>query len=146
VHLGTVKFLGFQQAFKNALTGMLLGGAKDGADFDPRGRSDVEVMRFCQRCMTVIACSASDGFVPEAGLAVGALKRVKLVERDACRTTRSTYTGARFVVGGNIWETPCEIANEPRTARVNELSCELANVLGSRTSRTSCSRLLPSRV
>jgi glutamate dehydrogenase (NADP+) len=52
VHLGTVKFLGFQQVFKNALTGMPLGGAKGGADFDPRGRSDGEVMRFCQSYMT----------------------------------------------------------------------------------------------
>jgi glutamate dehydrogenase (NADP+) len=52
VHLGTIKFLGFQQVFKNALTGMPLGGAKGGADFDPRGRSDDEVMRFCQSYMT----------------------------------------------------------------------------------------------
>jgi len=52
VHLGTVKFLGFQQVFKNALTGMPIGGAKGGADFDPRRRSDDEVMRFCQSYMT----------------------------------------------------------------------------------------------
>jgi glutamate dehydrogenase (NADP+) len=54
VHLGTMKFLGFQQVFKNALTGMPLGGAKGGADFDPRGRSDDEVMRFCQSYMTEV--------------------------------------------------------------------------------------------
>jgi glutamate dehydrogenase (NADP+) len=47
-----VKFLAFQQVFKNALTGMPLGGAKGGADFEPRGRSDDEVMRFCQSYMT----------------------------------------------------------------------------------------------
>ncbi|MCO5317941.1 MAG: NADP-specific glutamate dehydrogenase [Microthrixaceae bacterium] len=52
VTLGTVKFLGFEQTFKNALTGMPLGGAKGGADFDPKGRSDGEVMRFCQSFMT----------------------------------------------------------------------------------------------
>jgi glutamate dehydrogenase (NADP+) len=52
LHLGTVKFLGFQQVFKNALTGMPLGGAKGGADFDPRERSEDEVMRFCQSYMT----------------------------------------------------------------------------------------------
>jgi glutamate dehydrogenase (NADP+) len=52
VDLGIVKFLGFEQVFKNALTGMPLGGAKGGADFDPRDRSDAEVMRFCQSFMT----------------------------------------------------------------------------------------------
>lgn len=52
VSLGTMKFLGFEQTFKNALTGMPLGGGKGGADFDPKGRSDAEVMRFCQSFMT----------------------------------------------------------------------------------------------
>ena len=52
VNLGIVKFLGFEQVFKNALTGMPIGGGKGGSDFDPRGRSDAEVMRFCQSFMT----------------------------------------------------------------------------------------------
>jgi len=52
VSLGTIKFLGFEQTFKNALSGMPIGGAKGGADFDPKGRSDGEVMRFCQSFMT----------------------------------------------------------------------------------------------
>jgi glutamate dehydrogenase (NADP+) len=52
VYLGIVKFLGFEQIFKNALTGMPIGGGKGGADFDPKGRSDDEVMRFCQSFMT----------------------------------------------------------------------------------------------
>ena len=52
VYLGIVKFLGFEQIFKNALTGMPIGGGKGGSDFDPRGRSDNEVMRFCQSFMT----------------------------------------------------------------------------------------------
>ena len=52
VHLGTVKFLGFEQTFKNALTGMPIGGGKGGADFDPKGRSEDEIMRFCQSLMT----------------------------------------------------------------------------------------------
>ena len=47
VLLGTVKFLGFEQVFKNALTGMPIGGGKGGSDFDPKGRSDGEIMRFC---------------------------------------------------------------------------------------------------
>ena len=52
VYLGIIKFLGFEQIFKNALTGMPIGGGKGGSDFDPRGRSDGEVMRFCQSFMT----------------------------------------------------------------------------------------------
>ncbi|WP_265520246.1 NADP-specific glutamate dehydrogenase [Oerskovia flava] len=52
VYLGIVKFLGFEQVFKNSLTGMPLGGGKGGADFDPRGRSEGEIMRFCQSFMT----------------------------------------------------------------------------------------------
>ncbi len=51
VYLGIVKFLGFEQIFKNALTGMPIGGGKGGADFDPRDRSDDEIMRFCQSFM-----------------------------------------------------------------------------------------------
>lgn len=52
VYLGIVKFLGFEQIFKNALTGMPIGGGKGGSDFDPAGRSDAEIMRFCQSFMT----------------------------------------------------------------------------------------------
>jgi glutamate dehydrogenase (NADP+) len=52
VTLGIIKFLGFEQIFKNALTGMPIGGAKGGSDFDPKGRSDAEIMRFCQSYMT----------------------------------------------------------------------------------------------
>ena len=52
VNLGIVKFLGFEQIFKNALTGMAIGGGKGGSDFDPKGRSDHEIMRFCQAFMT----------------------------------------------------------------------------------------------
>src|SRR5690554_5347033 len=52
VYLGIVKFLGFEQVFKNSLTGMPIGGAKGGSDFDPKGRSDGEIMRFCQSFMT----------------------------------------------------------------------------------------------
>jgi len=51
VYLGIIKFLGFEQIFKNALTGLPIGGAKGGSDFDPKGRSDDEIMRFCQSFM-----------------------------------------------------------------------------------------------
>ncbi len=52
VYLGIIKFLGFEQIFKNSLTGLPIGGAKGGSDFDPKGKSDSEVMRFCQSFMT----------------------------------------------------------------------------------------------
>ncbi|MFX0094072.1 MAG: NADP-specific glutamate dehydrogenase [Candidatus Hodarchaeota archaeon] len=52
VNLGIIKFLGFEQVFKNSLTGLPMGGGKGGSDFDPKGKSDAEVMRFCQAFMT----------------------------------------------------------------------------------------------
>ena len=52
VNLSIVKFLGFEQVFKDAMTGLPIGGAKGGSDFDPRGKSDAEVMRFCQAFIT----------------------------------------------------------------------------------------------
>ncbi len=55
VNIGIIKFLGFEQIFKNSLTGMPIGGGKGGSDFDPHGKSDAEVMRFCQSFMTELA-------------------------------------------------------------------------------------------
>ena len=52
VNLGIIKFLGFEQIFKNSLTGLPIGGGKGGSDFDPKGKSDAEIMRFCQSFMT----------------------------------------------------------------------------------------------
>src|SRR5580765_3540218 len=52
VNLGIIKFLAFEQVFKNSLTGLPMGGGKGGCDFDPKGKSDIEVMRFCQSFMT----------------------------------------------------------------------------------------------
>jgi glutamate dehydrogenase (NADP+) len=73
VKLGTVKFLGFGQVFKNALTGMPIGGGKGGSDFDPKGRSDDEVMRFCQSFMTELYRHlGEDTDVPAGDIGVGA--------------------------------------------------------------------------
>ncbi|MCX7044982.1 MAG: NADP-specific glutamate dehydrogenase [Candidatus Sumerlaeota bacterium] len=55
VYLGLLKFLGFEQIFKNALTTIMMGGGKGGSDFDPKGKTDIEVMRFCQSFMTELA-------------------------------------------------------------------------------------------
>ncbi|HOI10324.1 MAG TPA: Glu/Leu/Phe/Val dehydrogenase dimerization domain-containing protein, partial [Myxococcota bacterium] len=72
VYLGIVKFLGFEQIFKNALTGMPIGGAKGGSDFDPKGRTDDEVMAFCQSFMTELYRHlGEDTDVPAGDIGVG---------------------------------------------------------------------------
>jgi glutamate dehydrogenase (NADP+) len=72
VNLGIVKFLGFEQIFKNALTGMNIGGGKGGSDFDPKGRSDAEVMRFCQSFMTELSRHLGEHTdVPAGDIGVG---------------------------------------------------------------------------
>lgn len=73
VNLGIVKFLGFEQIFKNALTGLPIGGGKGGSDFDPKGRSDSEVMRFCQSFMTELYRHLGEYTdVPAGDIGVGA--------------------------------------------------------------------------
>jgi glutamate dehydrogenase (NADP+) len=73
VYLGIVKFLGFEQIFKNALTGLPIGGGKGGSDFDPKGRSDGEVMRFCQSFMTELYRHLGEYTdVPAGDIGVGA--------------------------------------------------------------------------
>ncbi|MFG2511449.1 NADP-specific glutamate dehydrogenase [Streptomyces sp. NPDC048584] len=73
VNLGIIKFLGFEQIFKNALTGLGIGGGKGGSDFDPQGRSDSEVMRFCQSFMTELHRHIGEYTdVPAGDIGVGA--------------------------------------------------------------------------
>ncbi len=73
VNSSVIKFLGFEQTFKNSLTGLPMGGGKGGSDFDPRGRSDAEIMRFCQSFMTELAKHIGpDTDVPAGDIGVGA--------------------------------------------------------------------------
>ena len=73
VYEGIIKFLGFEQTFKNSLTTLPMGGAKGGSDFDPQGKSDGEVMRFCQSFMTELERHiGSDTDVPAGDIGVGA--------------------------------------------------------------------------
>ena len=73
VNESVIKFLGFEQTFKNSLTGLPMGGGKGGSDFDPRGKSDMEVMRFCQSFMTELAKHiGADTDVPAGDIGVGA--------------------------------------------------------------------------
>ncbi len=73
VNASIIKFLGFEQTFKNSLTGLPMGGGKGGSDFDPRGRSDGEIMRFCQSFMTELSKHiGANTDVPAGDLGVGA--------------------------------------------------------------------------
>ena len=73
VNLSVMKFLAFEQTFKNSLTGLPMGGAKGGSDFDPKGKSDREIMRFCQSFMTELyRYIGADGDVPAGDIGVGA--------------------------------------------------------------------------
>ena len=73
VSLSVLKFLGFEQTFKNALTGLPMGGGKGGSDFDPKGKSDNEVMRFCQSFMTsLVHHIGPDRDVPAGDIGCGA--------------------------------------------------------------------------
>ena len=72
VNLGVIKFLGFEQIFKNSLTGLPIGGGKGGADFDPKGKSDREIMAFCQSFMTELSkYIGADTDVPAGDIGVG---------------------------------------------------------------------------
>src|SRR5574344_2466900 len=72
VNLSIIKFLGFEQIFKNSLTGLAIGGGKGGSDFDPKGKSEGEIMRFCQSFMTEL-CKyiGPDPDVPAGAIGVG---------------------------------------------------------------------------
>jgi len=73
VYIGIIKFLGFEQVFKNSLTGLPIGGAKGGSDFDPKGKSDMEIMRFCQSFMIELYRHiGQDIDVPAGDIGVGA--------------------------------------------------------------------------
>ncbi len=106
VYLGIVKFLGFEQIFKNALTGMPIGGAKGGADFDPKGRSHGEVMRFCQSFMTELHRHLGEYTdVPAGDIGVGAREIGYLFgqyKRMANRYESAVLTGKSPLWGGSL--------------------------------------------
>ncbi len=104
VNLGIIKFLGFEQIFKNSLTGLPIGGGKGGSDFDPKGKSDREVMAFCQSFMTEL-CKyiGADTDVPagdigtgarEIGYLFGQYKRIKGVYEGVLTGKGLTYGGS----------------------------------------------------
>jgi glutamate dehydrogenase (NADP+) len=104
VLLGTVKFLGFDQVFKNALTGLPIGGGKGGSDFDPRGRSDREVMRFCQSFMIELHRHLGEHTdVPAGDMGVGSRELGYLFGQYKRMTNRyesGVLTGKGLIYGG----------------------------------------------
>ena len=100
-----VKFLGFEQTYKNALTGLPIGGAAGGADFDPRGKSDREIMRFCQSFMTALyRYIGADTDVPAGDIGVGAREIGYLYgayKRLSGRAESSALTGKGLTYGGS---------------------------------------------
>jgi len=109
VLLGTVKFLGFEQVFKNALTGMPIGGGKGGSDFDPKGRSDAEIMRFCQSFMTEAFRHIGEYTdVPAGDIGVGAREIGYLFgqyKRITNRYESGVLTGKGVTWGGSLVRT-----------------------------------------
>ena len=109
VYLGIIKFLGFEQIFKNALTGLPIGGGKGGSDFDPKGKSDNEVMRFCQSFMTELWRHIGDVTdVPAGDIGVGGREIGYMFgqfKRLTARYEAGVLTGKGLDYGGSLVRT-----------------------------------------
>jgi len=106
VYIGIIKFLGFEQIFKNSLTGLPIGGGKGGSDFDPRGKSDNEIMNFCQSFMTELSRHiGSHVDVPAGDIGVGA-REIGYLFGQYKRLTNSfenaVLTGKGLAYGGSL--------------------------------------------
>ena len=105
VYEGIIKFLGFEQIFKNSLTGLPIGGGKGGSDFDPKGKSDSEVMRFCQSYMTeLFKYVGADVDVPAGDIGVGA-REIGYLYGQYKRITNlyeGVLTGKGLTYGGSL--------------------------------------------
>ena len=106
VYMGIMKFLGFEQTFKNSLTGLPIGGAKGGSDFDPRGKSDAEIMRFCQSFMTELYRYIGPNLdIPAGDVGVGAREIGYLFgqyKRIKSGFENGVITGKGFSYGGSL--------------------------------------------
>lgn len=109
VNLGIIKFLGFEQIFKNSLTGLPIGGGKGGSDFDPKGKSDGEVMRFCQSFMTELFRHIGEYTdVPAGDIGVGGREIGYLFgqyKRLTRRNEAGVLTGKGLTWGGSLVRT-----------------------------------------
>jgi len=109
VYIGIVKFLGFEQIFKNALTGLPIGGGKGGSDFDPHGKSDAEIMRFCQSFMTELWRHIGEYTdVPAGDIGVGGREIGYLFgqfKRLSNKYEAGVLTGKALPLGGSLVRT-----------------------------------------
>ncbi|KEI43877.1 NADP-specific glutamate dehydrogenase [Saccharopolyspora rectivirgula] len=141
VYLGIVKFLGFEQIFKNALTGLPIGGGKGGSDFDPKGRSDREIMRFCQSFMTELQRHIGEYTdVPAGDIGVGSREIGYLFgqyKRITNRYESGVLTGKHLSFGGAQVRTEATgygtayFVNEMLNARGNSFEGKRVIVSGS---------------
>ena len=108
VNLGIIKFLGFEQIFKNSLTGLPIGGGKGGSDFDPKGKSDREIMAFCQSFMTELYRHiGADTDVPAGDIGVGG-REIGYLYGQYKRITKlyeGVLTGKGLTYGGSLART-----------------------------------------
>ena len=106
VNLGIIKFLGFEQIFKNSLTTLPMGGGKGGCDFDPKGKSDMEIMRFCQSFMTALyRLIGADTDIPAGDIGVGSREIGYLYgqyKRLTGKAESSALTGKGLTYGGSV--------------------------------------------
>ena len=105
VNLSIIKFLGFEQIFKNSLTGLPIGGGKGGSDFDPKGKSDAEVMRFCQSFMSeLFKHIGPDTDVPAGDIGVGGREIGYLFGqyKRLCNEFTGVLTGKGLSYGGSL--------------------------------------------
>lgn len=140
VNMGIIKFLGFEQIFKNSLTGLPIGGGKGGSDFDPKGKSDREVMAFCQSFMTEL-CKyiGADTDVPagdigvggrEVGFLYGQYKRIRGL-------SEGVLTGKGLSFGGSLARTEATgygllyITEEMLKSKGDDLNGKIVSVSGS---------------
>jgi glutamate dehydrogenase (NADP+) len=141
VNLGIIKFLGFEQIFKNALTGMPIGGGKGGADFDPKGCSDSEIMRFCQSFMTELYRHLGEYTdVPAGDIGVGGREigfMFGQYKRITNRYESGVLTGKGVSWGGSLVRTEATgygavfFAAEMLAARGNDIEGKTCVVSGS---------------
>ena len=140
VNLGIIKFLGFEQIFKNSLTGLPIGGGKGGSDFDPKGKSDDEVMRFCQSFMTELYrhigpdCDVPAGDIGVGGREIGYLYgQYKRLTGQYC----GVLTGKGLSYGGSLARTQATgygvvyLANEVLTHKGKSFQGQKVIVSGS---------------
>ena len=140
VNISIIKFLGFEQIFKNSLTGLMMGGGKGGSDFDPKGKSDNEVMRFCQSFMTeLFRHIGADTDVPAGDIGVGG-REVGYMFGQYKRLTRlweGVLTGKGLTFGGSLVRTEATgygcvyFVEEMLKARKNSIAGKTVVISGS---------------